>query len=67
MLSGKNYQDLQVTSCLDGVVLEDNIIRASVAAVVQSKDEFMIFSTCPMFSGQTPSKVFDKELLLMPQ
>jgi hypothetical protein len=52
MLSGKKYQDLQVTSCLDGVVLEDNIIRASVAAIVQSKDEFMIFPLVPCFQAK---------------
>jgi hypothetical protein len=52
MLSGKKYQDLQVTSCLDGVGLEDNIIRASVAAIVQSKVEFMIFLLVPCFQAK---------------
>ena len=37
-------------------------MRTPVAAVVQSKDEFKIYSTRPMYSDQTPSKVFDQEL-----
>jgi hypothetical protein len=37
-------------------------MRTLVTAAIQSKDEFMIHFTRPMYSGQIPSKVFDQEL-----
>jgi len=51
--SGKSFMDLQVNSLLDGIVLEDRVMKSAVAAIVRhSPTKFTIFSAHPAYSNQ---------------